>query len=235
MARTRSPNYPAVGLHDAIELAQALWKQEKRTAVAPAVAAGAWGYRSLSGPARVRLAAVKKYGLLEEDRQGVRVSELAMRLCLEPLHSEPYRKALLEAALKPDLFRDLHESHRDASDDALRSHLIFDYGFSEGGARQAIRAFRQTLAAARLGRPEEVAGAAAGEPDAVPGPSSAGPVGEGGGAPAKKADVRVFAWPLSRGVVAEVRLTGEEIRPGHFEELRKYLGLAREIVAGGGE
>jgi hypothetical protein len=88
MTRTRSPNYPALPLKAAAGLAQALWKQEKRSIVPPEVAVRAWGYASLSGPARVRLASLKRYGLLEEEGEGVRLSELAMRLALEPRESE---------------------------------------------------------------------------------------------------------------------------------------------------
>jgi hypothetical protein len=230
MGRTRSPNYPALPLKEASELAQALWKQEKRTTVAVEVAARAWGYSSLSGPARVRLAALKRYGLLEEDRQGVRVSELGMRLALEPRGSEPYQRALREAAFRPELFRQLQESHREASDEALRSHLIFDRQFSEAGARMAIRAFRETLAVAGVGAPrgatEPDEGAAAGDErphlNAVPSADAAA---------ARNGRTRLFVWPLSRGVVAELRLVGEELRPGHFEELRRYLALAMAIVA----
>ncbi len=234
MARTRSPNYPAIGLKQAIELTQALWRHEKRTAVPPAVAARAWGYSSLSGPARIRLAALKKYGLLDEDRQGVRISELGMRLALEPPQSEPYRIALREAALKPALFRELYESHRDASDEALRSHLIFDREFSESGAALVIRAFRDTLAFAKLRGSEAVAAARPADvrPEPAPEPPTAGPDGEASRPAAGRPGSRVFSWPLSKGVVAEVRLTGQEITPGHFEELCRYLGLARDILAG---
>lgn len=221
MMRTRSPNYPALPLKGAVSLAQTLWKQEKRTVVPADVAVRAWGYTSLSGPARVRLASLKRYGLLEDEGEGVRLSELGMRLAIEPAQSEPFERALREAALRPDLFRQLHDSHRGASDEAIRSHLIFDRHFSEAGARLAIRAFRETMAAAGLeagprnGLDPRDSG---GSPGAVPhagGPSRA----------------RVFSWPLSKGVVAEVRFSGEELRPAHFEELRQYLGLATSILA----
>ncbi len=227
MTRTRSPNYPALPLEAAAELAQALWKQEKRTAVPAEVAVRAWGYTSLSGPARVRLAALKRYGLLEEDGDAVRLSELGMRLALEPTQSEAYERALREAALRPDLFRQLHESHADASDEALRSHLIFDRQFSEVGARLAIRAFRETMAAVGLEGGSRN-GSRTGEPVRTPLHEQAPPT-----QPAARA--RVFSWPLSKGVVAEVRFSGDEVRAAHFEELRQYLGLARSILGPEGE
>lgn len=219
MGRTRSPNYPALPLKAAARLAQALWKQEKRTVVPPEVAVRAWGYTSLSGPARVRLASLKRYGLLEDEGDGVRLSELGMRLALEPPGSEAYERALREAALRPDLFRQLHDSHRDASDEALRSHLIFDRQFSEAGARLVIRAFRETVATAGLAaaaRNGLHASAAHSPPGAAPTPPPA--------------HMRVFTWPLSKGVVAEVRFSGEALESAHFEELRRYLGLATSIL-----
>jgi adenine-specific DNA-methyltransferase len=38
---------------------------------------------------------------------------------------------------------------------------------------------------------------------------------------------RQFAWPLSKDVTAEVKLTGQEITSEHIEMLRKYLELAK--------
>lgn len=220
MTRTRSPNYPALSLKAAAGLAQALWKQEKRTVVPPEVAVRAWGYAGLSGPARVRLASLKRYGLLEDEGDGVRLSELAMRLALEPRESEAYDRALREAALRPDLFRQLHDTHREASDEALRSHLIFDRHFSEAGARLALRAFRDTLVAAGLAAPAR---------NGFPPYASA--TAPSGAPPLQAARTRVFSWPLSKGVIAEVRFSGEGLHPAHFEELRQYLGLATAILA----
>src|SRR5712692_5273728 len=84
MARTKSPNYPAVGLKAAIELVQSLWTAEKRTAVAPEAAVQAMGYKGMSGPASTSLSALKKYGLVESDGNRVKVSQLAMRILHMP-------------------------------------------------------------------------------------------------------------------------------------------------------
>ena len=47
---------------------------------------------------------------------------------------------------------------------------------------------------------------------------------------AAKSNVRVFSWPLSKDVSAEVRLSGGEIRSSHLEHLRKYLELAKDAM-----
>src|SRR2546426_10831612 len=124
MARMRSPNYPAASLSQAIESARALWSKEKRTAVAPIVAVKAMGYGSMNGPARSRISALRKYGLLDEEGDGVRLSDLGMTIVHSPTDSLEYRRAIQTAALNPDLFRELAESHAHASDEALKSHLL---------------------------------------------------------------------------------------------------------------
>src|ERR1700676_1385609 len=107
MSIQRSPNYPALGLRDAIQRVRALWNKEKRTAVPADVAAKAIGYNGLSGPSRTAIAAMKKYGLVDSDDNTVKVSELAVRI-LVPANMDQELEALREAALKPELFRQLH-------------------------------------------------------------------------------------------------------------------------------
>src|SRR5712692_8850327 len=109
MANTRSPNYPSCGLDDAIAMAKNLWNKEKRTPVPAEVAAKAIGYKSLSGPARTALAAMKKFGLLDDGKQGISLSQLAVRI-LHPASEEGLLQALREAALKPELFKRLSET-----------------------------------------------------------------------------------------------------------------------------
>src|SRR5208337_2955198 len=52
------------------------------------------------------------------------------------------------AAFRPELFRELFATHAEASDNALKSHLMVHKKFSDAGARQFIKAFRETLSLA---------------------------------------------------------------------------------------
>ena len=54
MSKHRSPNYPAIGLRDAVEAVRAIYDKEKKTSVSGDVIAGNLGYSSLSGNARTR-------------------------------------------------------------------------------------------------------------------------------------------------------------------------------------
>jgi hypothetical protein len=153
MGTMRSPNYPALSLRECCQRTRLLWTKEKRTPVPADVAAKAIGYAGVSGPSRTALASMKKYGLVDSDDKTVRVSDLALRLIHPPGEQEEI-KALQEAALKPELFASLYSTHQNASDDALRSYLITRLDFSESGARQVIKAFRDTMNVAQLDEPD---------------------------------------------------------------------------------
>jgi hypothetical protein len=240
MAKMRSPNYPAIGLHEAIQRTKSLWMKEKRTAVPAEVAAKAIGYSGLSGPSRTALAALKKFGLVDSDDQTVCVSDLALRV-LHPENQEAELEALQESALKPELFSQLYQSHVNASDDAIRSYLINKLEFSESGAKQLIKAFRNTISLALLDKP----------PYNTPSKSAQeGPMQRSDTAnvtvPVTGNELRAnlvasrntsavntaqtFSWPLGPGVFAEVRITGGELKSEYFDALRQYLELAQRLV-----
>ena len=37
-----------------------------------------------------------------------------------------------------------------------------------------------------------------------------------------------FSWPLSKGIIAEIRISGGIVTPLHLERLRQYLELAKD-------
>ena len=230
MGRARSPNYPAIGLEQAIAAATALYQREQRTPVAPEVAAKAWGYKSMSGPARSRLAALKHYGLVEETPQGVRISDLALNIIIQPTDSRERRQAIIQAAINPDLFRELSKSHAQASDDALRAYLVTKRQFTEDGAKQFIKAFRETLGLAKLHDSEYIPGR---EPKPILQTDDAMtlPISQ----EHQQITTRVakgFSVPVSGGLIAEVNFKGaEELTPEDVDVLVNYLGLVRQALA----
>ena len=90
------------------------------------------------------------------------------------------------------------------------------------GAKQFIVAFRDTLV---LAKPSNAGYDASKKSEEGNMPDA------GGGSGTLKQQTRVFSWPLSKDVLAEVRLTGsEEIKPSHLERLRQYLELAKACL-----
>jgi hypothetical protein len=174
----------------------------------------------------VAIGALRKYGLLDKAANGIRLSDLALRI-LHPESPAARRDAMGEAALKPELFSELSQSHANASDDALRSYLITKKRFAERGTRHLIASFRDTMALVNGDQSGYSAENGAKEPDRMAEPvHTSAPTA----ATSARLPVQVFSWPLAKGLTAEVRFTGESIKAAHLERLRQYLDLAKAAV-----
>ncbi len=151
MANSRSPNYPTTGLGAALAGAQKIWTEEKRSAFPAAVAVRHLGFTSLNGTSRGHLAALKHYGLLQEqDGQRFSLTPLAIKILAHPEGSVERLEAVREAALAPKLFKELHNTHREASDATISAYLITNRSFGDDGAKRAIKSFRETIKLAKL-------------------------------------------------------------------------------------
>jgi hypothetical protein len=235
--KMRSPNYPALGLSQAVEAARKLWDKEKRTPVAHATAATALGYGSLSGPARIAIAALRQYGLVDKPDPGhVQLSDRARRV----LHGDDdaKKKALVEAASAPKLFRELAATHLDGSDDAIRSYLITKKEFSEEGARKAVKSFRDTVKLASpdaSGYTTEENGGNDDDMEVIETGQKAKNALDGGGGNLPESGVFSLTVPFSKGTISvQVRVTGDAISPAHLARVRKYLELAESEWDGNG-
>ena len=151
MARERSPNYPAIDLAKAIGAVGDLYTKEGRSGTPLEVAAKAWGYAGLSGPARSKIAALRHYGLVTQSKGNLRVTDLALTLILQSPGSQERKNAIKRAALNPALFSELWDEKHDASEDGLRHHLVVNKRFTEDGATRVIQAYQATMELADLG------------------------------------------------------------------------------------
>lgn len=150
--RGRSPAYPGISLRAAIERAEQLYKAEgKHSAPVRAVAAALGFANPGSGSATVAIAALKKFGLVEEERKDgermLRLSSLAFDILLNP---EP-QAGLREAALLPPIHREMWEEYgtRLPSAETLRWKLV-KRGFTESGVQDFLKVYRETLSYASL-------------------------------------------------------------------------------------
>lgn len=237
MAKDRSPNYPAVSLPEAIELARALYQREHRTVVVPDVVVKAWGYKSLSGPARVKISAMRKFGLLEDAGHGLRISDRAADI-LEYGDAAPERqKAIKDAALAPELFAELAESHAHASEDALRAYLVTREKFAPAGARQFIKSFRDTLALVAASSGGYTEGKKTQEPGAMRERSAVTTSSERSESDdanrrerGKGSSGRLWLKvPFGdTNLSVEVEIEGDVLRKSHLVKVRKYLELAED-------
>lgn len=110
----------------------------------------------LSGAATVALAALKKFGLIHDegsrDSRTVRLTTLAFDILNLP-DEERVIELIQEAALTPPIHRDLWTRYSGElpSDATLRYELVRNRSFTESGAVDFIRQFRETIAYAKLG------------------------------------------------------------------------------------
>src|SRR5208337_1691511 len=107
MSRTRSPQYPAIGLKEAIEKVSAVYMRDYQAPTQRGVIASHMGYNSLNGKSLGVLSAIGKYGLLEGRGSEYRVSDLAVRILAHQPGNPERAAAVQEAASLPDLFQEL--------------------------------------------------------------------------------------------------------------------------------
>lgn len=160
--RGRSPSYPGIALSTAIRRAQELYEHAQQHPVPLTAITRRWGYKApTTGPASVTYAALKKYGLLEEQGSGAdRVGHLT-DLAVETIHPNPHQKdAIRRAALMPPIHREWWDKYgRDLPpDDSLRWEYVTRGLFTENGFKEFLRVFRDTVAFAEL----DVAGPSSG-------------------------------------------------------------------------
>ena len=145
----RSPSYPAFDLGEAIQKAEAVYRQEKRTATTPEVIASHLGYSQATGPGGRAVSALRQYGLLEENAGRYRISDLGYTLVHFGHDSDEWKLAMMDACQRPTLFKELLEKYGEdlPSDATLRNELL-GRGFNPSAVSDVITIFRNTMSLA---------------------------------------------------------------------------------------
>jgi hypothetical protein len=145
--RQRSPNYPAVGLREAVERVRKLIQVDGKAGAPPQIAAKHIGYSSAHGQAMSVIAALKKFGLVVDSGGRLAPTQAALEIVNLP-DSDPRRqKALREAALSPALYQELvtqHEKTGLPAPDVLEAELRTYRGFNPKAVEGLIKDFLDT-------------------------------------------------------------------------------------------
>lgn len=123
--RAQSPGYPNAPLPKAIQSARQIFDADRRNPIERDLAAKHIGYSGSSGAADKAIATLAHYGLTEKVGKGeIRVSQLALDI-IHPDKPEDRKRALLQAAFNPQIFKDLRERFPEGhvSEGALESYL----------------------------------------------------------------------------------------------------------------
>ena len=152
----RSPSYPGINLETAIGRARTVYDAEGRHAAPVGVITKHWGYSApTTGGAAVSYAALRKFGLLIDEGSGndrqAKLTDLALEILLNP-DATSRLDAIRRAAMKPPIHAELWDIYDGQlpSDDSLRYELVRNRGFTESGAAEFIREFRDTISFAQL-------------------------------------------------------------------------------------
>lgn len=153
--RGRSPSYPAIDLEKAIQRARSIWTKDKGYSTSVLTTVQGWGYANLNGPGGLAIAALKKFGLVEEegskDERMIKLSGLALRILNHP-STDARREAIREAAMIPTIHREMWDRYgADLPSDANMYWMLErERNFTDTGAREFVKEYRDTLQFAGL-------------------------------------------------------------------------------------
>ncbi len=234
----RSPNYPQLGIKQAIERIQKIYEKEHTHSVPAQAAAEALGYKSLSGTAKAVLSALRKFGLASASNEGYKVTNDAITI-LELPEDDPERKATIRRlGLRPAAFKQLFEKYGATlpSDGTIR-HFLIQNGYQSDGANQVIRFYKETLDfLSRLGpvvaEPDPKEGGASEAQDINNKPvvnvSSSQPVGNARPVPAAPAVTGNLRFHISKTCDAEISFFGE-VTAEAISKLIELLTLSQDL------
>lgn len=142
----RSPNYPAIGLREAIQRLRPVYAKQNQYPTNRAVIANLMGYKSLNGASATVVSALSKFGLLEGHGDTLRVSDLGRDIAEYEPGSREFAAAIQRAAWLPVFFKELRDQYPSglSSDPSLRITLL-DRGFNSKAIDGAVQAYRETV------------------------------------------------------------------------------------------
>ena len=239
--RQRSPNYPAVGLREAVERVGKLYELDGKAGAPPEIAAKHIGFGTAHGQAMAVLSALKKFGLVAEDNGRIVPSQRAIEIIvLEP--GDPRRtQALTQAVLSPHIYKQLIGEHRETgfpADDTLKRELVAYKRFNPKAVGSFVKDLKDSLEFAGLsdlavlGLDLEEHGESNMELTASETSHGKPRLPEGAiGVPSKQPTQqqpvrdRSYAWALSGDFTAKLDLVGEPQSEEDLEALRDYVEI----------
>jgi hypothetical protein len=153
--RQRSPNYPTIGLRDAVTRARKLYDADGKAGSSQEAAYTHIGFSGPHGQAQSVMSAIKKFAVLEDKKDGrIAPTKLAIDVFEFPPEHERHRTALREMVLSPAIYSELVNEFRKhsrlPSDATLKSELAADWDFNPAKVDGFLKDFRDSLTYAGL-------------------------------------------------------------------------------------
>jgi len=146
--RHRSPNYPYVGLRQAVERVRKLYEKDGKAGAPPEIAAVHIGFGKPHGEAMSVLAALKKFGLVSESNGRLAPTQRALEIINLSEADIRRRQAIQDAVMEPAIYRELIEQHRESgwpSNDVLASELVTYRNFNPNAVNAFVEELKDSL------------------------------------------------------------------------------------------
>lgn len=146
--RDRSPNFPSIGLKEAIEKVKLLYEADKIAGSSRESVFKYLGYNGANGASLGVLGALKQFDLIREENKRIFVTENARTILVLPESDERRVKAIKICALSPKKFKEVLDRYKVTgfpSDDTLKTDLVFEGGFNDKSAQRFVFTLNQTL------------------------------------------------------------------------------------------
>lgn len=154
--RHRSPAYPSLSLREAVQKAEAFYRNHGIHRVSTEAVAKGWNFEGVSGMAGRAIASLKQFGLLSEEEENghrlVKLSDLGRKIVQLSSDDTRRKEAISEAAKKPTIHHDLLEEYPEGlpPDPALKSYLEYHRNFNRNAIESLIKEIRDTWSFAQL-------------------------------------------------------------------------------------
>lgn len=145
MARMRSPNYPSIPLHQAIDFAREIHSKNRTNVIDRESAARDMGYSGLTGRSLKLLGALAQFDLVARAGKGdLKITQTAVDI-LHGLDEQTKAAALRKAGAAPNLFKEIYDRFPDSipSENAIRSFLV-QKGYGDAALGAVIKSFIET-------------------------------------------------------------------------------------------
>ena len=143
---TRSPNYPAISLREAVSKAREIYGEMHTHPADKLSIAKVMKYGGINGASSTVISALQKFSLLEPVGDELKIPESALNVLLHST-GEPERKSFIkDVAFQPTAFADLYERYQlnPPNDNVVMAYLI-KKGFNPKSVSTVIRTFRDTI------------------------------------------------------------------------------------------
>jgi hypothetical protein len=158
--KQRSPSYPALDLESTLERARTLSEVAGQHAAGVQAVTSAWGYGPKSSGGHQAIAALKKFGLAQDEgsrsNRKIRLTTLGRELLFygDNRDSPEWQSRARKAALTPPIHVELWSEYRGQlpDDRVIKHYLLFGRtpNFNDSGADDLLKEFRRTITFARL-------------------------------------------------------------------------------------